>query len=65
MLGPHHPSTQGLKAQTQGDLEGACRLFLECEQIYAKVLDADHEERRIKRVIAEKDNNTVMTALSQ
>ena len=30
--------------ETQGDLEGACRLFLECEQIYAKVLGADHEE---------------------
>ena len=25
-------------------MEGACRLFLECEQIYAKVLGADHEE---------------------
>ena len=44
MLGPHHPSTQGLKAHTQGDLEGACRLFLECEQIYAKVFGADDEE---------------------
>ena len=43
MLGPHHPSTQGLKAQTQGDLEGACRLFLECEQIYANVFGADDE----------------------
>ena len=51
--------------ETQGDLEGARRLFLESEQIYAKVFGADHEERRIKRVIAEKDNNTVMTALSQ
>ncbi len=30
--------------ETQGDLEGARRLFLECEQIYAKVLGADHEE---------------------
>jgi hypothetical protein len=30
--------------ETQGDLEGACRLFLECEQIYAKVFGADHEE---------------------
>ena len=30
--------------KTQGDLEGARRLFLECEQIYAKVLGADHEE---------------------
>ena len=30
--------------ETQGDLEGACRLFLECGQIYAKVLGADHEE---------------------
>jgi hypothetical protein len=30
--------------ETQGDLEGACRLFLECEQIYAKVSGADHEE---------------------
>ena len=27
--------------ETQG---GARRLFLECEQIYAKVLGADHEE---------------------
>ncbi len=44
MLGPHHPSTQGLKAQTQGDLEGARRLFLECEQIYAKVFGVDDEE---------------------
>ena len=25
-------------------MEGACRLFLECEQIYAKVFGADHEE---------------------
>ena len=25
-------------------MEGACRLFLECEQIYAKVLGADDEE---------------------
>jgi hypothetical protein len=30
--------------ETQGDLEGARRLFLECEQIYAKVFGADHEE---------------------
>ena len=30
--------------ETQGDLEGARRLFLECEQIYAKVLGADDEE---------------------
>jgi hypothetical protein len=30
--------------ETQGDLEGARRLFLECEQIYAKVLGVDHEE---------------------
>jgi hypothetical protein len=30
--------------ETQGDLEGARRLFLECEQIYVKVLGADHEE---------------------
>ena len=30
--------------ETQGDLEGARRLFLECDQIYAKVLGADHEE---------------------
>ena len=30
--------------KTRGDLEGARRLFLECEQIYAKVLGADHEE---------------------
>ena len=30
--------------ETQGDLEGARRLFLECEQIYPKVLGADHEE---------------------
>ncbi len=34
---------KGLK-ETQGDLEGARRLFLECEQIYVKVLGADHEE---------------------
>ena len=27
-----------------GDLEEARTLFLECEQIYAKVLGADHEE---------------------
>ena len=72
-------------------MEGGRRLFLECEQIYAKVLGADHEEtlvlqrarrllvkkrrmkrgrkiatkekRRGKRVIAEKDNKTVMTLL--
>ncbi len=25
-------------------MEGARRLFLECEQIYVKVLGADHEE---------------------
>ena len=25
-------------------MEGACRLFLECEQIYAKVFGADDEE---------------------
>ena len=30
--------------ETQGDSEGARRLFLECEQIYANVLGADHEE---------------------
>ena len=30
--------------ETQGDLEGARRLFLECEQIYLKVFGADHEE---------------------
>ena len=30
--------------ETQGDLEGGRRLFLECEQIYAKVVGADHEE---------------------
>ena len=30
--------------ETQGDLEGARRLFLECEQIYVKVLGADDEE---------------------
>ena len=30
--------------ETQGDLEGARRLFLECEKIYVKVLGADHEE---------------------
>jgi len=29
--------------ETQGDLEER-RLFLECEQIYAKVFGADHEE---------------------
>ena len=33
----------GLK-EAQGDLEGARRLFLECEQIYAKVFGADHGE---------------------
>ena len=32
--------------ESQGDLEGARRLFLECEQIYAKVLGADDEENR-------------------
>ena len=30
--------------ETQGDLEGARRLFLECEQIYVKVFGADHEQ---------------------
>jgi hypothetical protein len=30
--------------ETQGDLEGSRRLFLECEQIYLKVFGADHEE---------------------
>ena len=33
----------GLK-EAQGDLEGARELFLECEQIYAKVFGADHKE---------------------
>jgi len=28
----------------RGAQEGACRLFLECEQIYAKVFGANHEE---------------------
>ena len=30
--------------ETQGDWEGACRLLLECDQIYAKVFGVDHEE---------------------
>ena len=30
--------------ETQGDWEGARRLFLECQQIYVKVFGADHEE---------------------
>jgi hypothetical protein len=30
--------------EIQRDLEGVRRLFLECEQIYAKVLGADHEQ---------------------
>ena len=30
--------------ETQGNLEGSRRLFLKCEQIYAKVFGADHEE---------------------
>ena len=30
--------------ETQGDLEGAGRLFLDCQQIYVKVFGADHEE---------------------
>ena len=30
--------------ETQGDLEGARRLLLECEEIYLKALSADHEE---------------------
>ena len=30
--------------ETQGDLEGARWLFLECKQIYAKVFGADDEE---------------------
>ena len=30
--------------EAQGDLEGARTLFLECEQIYAQVHGADHEE---------------------
>jgi hypothetical protein len=30
----------------QEDMEGARRLFLECAQIYAKVLGADHKEKR-------------------
>jgi hypothetical protein len=29
--------------EAQGDLEWAHRLFLECEQLYAKVLGADHK----------------------
>ena len=32
----------GLK-EAQGDLEGARRLFLECEQIYVMFCGADHE----------------------
>ena len=36
-------NTANLK-ETRGDLAGARRLFLECEQIYAKVAGADHEE---------------------
>jgi hypothetical protein len=30
--------------KTQGDLEGARRLFLECEQIYLKAYGPDHSE---------------------
>ena len=33
----------GLK-EAQGELEEARTLFLDCEQIYAKVLGADHEK---------------------
>ena len=48
--GDNHPDVAASKyniahlKETQGDLEGARRLFLECEQIYAKVLGADDEE---------------------
>jgi hypothetical protein len=41
-------------------LEGGRRLFLECEQMYAKVLGADHEETLmqieigVKRVVTVK-----------
>ena len=50
VFGSDHPDVATSKyniaslKETQGDLEGARRLFLECEQIYAKVLGADHEE---------------------
>ena len=50
VFGSEHPDVAMSKyniadlKKTQGDLEGARRLFLECEQIYAKVLGADHKE---------------------
>jgi hypothetical protein len=50
LLGSEHPLIAASKyniaplKETQGNLEGSRRLFLKCEQIYAKVVGADHEE---------------------
>ena len=50
VLGSDHPDVAMSKyniaslKKTQGDLEGARRLFLECEQIYLKAYGSDHSE---------------------
>ena len=50
VFGSDHPDVAMSKyniaslKETQGDSEGARRLLLECEQIYAKVFGADHGE---------------------
>ena len=50
VFGSDHPDVAMSKyniaslKKTQGDLEGARRLFLECEQIYLKAYGSDHSE---------------------
>ena len=50
MIGSEHPSVADSKYniaelhETQGDVEEAKTLFLECEQIYAEVYGQDHSE---------------------
>ena len=50
MVGHSHPSVADSKYniaklhETQGDVEEAKKLFLECEQIYAEVYGQDHSE---------------------
>ena len=50
VFGSDHPDVATSKyniaslKKTQGDLEGARRLFLECEQIYLKAYGPDHSE---------------------
>ena len=50
MVGQDHPSVADSKYniaeihETQGNVEEAKKLFLECEQIYAEVYGQDHSE---------------------